>query len=58
MNWILIQSILRHLLTALGGAAVATTGVETVGVENVAGGVTTTVGLAWAVYDKYKSRQK
>lgn len=58
MNALFIQALLRHLLTAIGGAVVAKYGVDSVGVENVAGGVATTASLAWSVYDKYKNRQK
>lgn len=53
---LIIQSLLRHILTAVGGVIVAKYGVDSVGVENVAGGIATTAGLAWAVYDKHKNR--
>lgn len=55
---LIIQSLLRHILTAVGGVIVAKYGVDSVGVENVAGGIATTAGLAWAVYDKHKAGQK
>ena len=52
MNPILIQALVRHLLTALGGGFFASYGISGEGVEAVAGAVATLAGVAWSIYDK------
>jgi len=52
MNPILMQALIRHLLTALGGGFFASYGISGEGVEALAGAVATLAGVAWSVYDK------
>lgn len=58
MNTIIIQSLVRHLLTALGGGFFASYGISGEGLEAVAGAVATLAGLAWSVYDKRQNTNK
>jgi hypothetical protein len=52
MNPILMQALIRHLLTALGGGFFASYGISGEGIEALAGAVATLAGVAWSVYDK------
>ena len=58
MNPILIQALVRHLLTALGGGFFASYGISGEGIEAVAGAVATLAGVAWSVYDKRQNTDK
>ncbi len=58
MNPILIQSLVRHLLTAVGGGFFASYGISGEGMEALAGAVATLAGLAWSVYDKRNTPPK
>ena len=51
----LIQLIIRHALTALGGGLVTRYDVPGSEVEVIVGGVVTAVGVAWSVLDKRKA---
>jgi hypothetical protein len=52
MNPVLMQALIRHLLTALGGGFFASYGISGEGIEALAGAVATLAGVAWSVYDK------
>ena len=58
MNPILVQALIRHLLTALGGGFFASYGISGEGVEAVAGAIATLAGVAWSVYDKRQNTNK
>ena len=58
MNPVLIQALVRHLLTALGGGFLASYGISGEAVEAVAGAVATLAGVAWSVYDKRQDTDK
>jgi hypothetical protein len=55
MNPVLIQALVRHLLTALGGGFLASYGLSGEVVEAAAGAIATLAGVAWSVYDKRNS---
>lgn len=46
--------LIRHLLTALGGALAAKGYIGSGDVELVAGALATIIGVAWSVYEKRK----
>lgn len=58
MNPVLVQALVRHLLTALGGGFLASYGLSGEGIEAVAGAVATLAGVAWSVYDKRQDTNK
>jgi hypothetical protein len=58
MNPLLIQALVRHLLTALGGGFFASYGISGEGLEAAAGAVATLAGVAWSVYDKRQNTNK
>jgi hypothetical protein len=47
-----ILGLVRHVLTALGGAAILKGYIDTAGVEAVVGAVMTLAGIAWSVFEK------
>jgi hypothetical protein len=58
MNAIMIQALVRHLLTAVGGGFFASYGISGEGMEALAGAVATLAGLAWSAYDKHQDTNK
>jgi len=54
MNAAIIKALVRHILTALGGALVVKYGVDGASIEAIAGGAATAAGVAWSVYEKRK----
>lgn len=52
MNSAILQSIVRHILTAIGGALAVKYGVDGDTVNAIAGGASALAGVAWSVYDK------
>jgi hypothetical protein len=54
MNATIIQAIVRHLLTAVGGGFLAGFGITGGTLEAVVGAISTLAGVAWSVYDKRK----
>ena len=58
MNPVLVQALVRHFLTALGGGFLASYGLSGEVVEAAAGAVTTLAGIAWSVYDKRQNTHK
>jgi hypothetical protein len=55
MNATIIQAIVRHLLTTVGGGFLMSFGVTGGTLEAVVGAISTLAGVAWSLYDK---RQK
>jgi hypothetical protein len=56
MNVLIVQAIVRHLLTAVGGGLVANGVVDSQSMEAITGGIIAVTGLAWSVYDKYSKK--
>jgi hypothetical protein len=52
INATIIQALVRHLLTALGGSLLMKYGVDGATMDVVAGAVSTLAGVAWSLYDK------
>lgn len=52
MNVTIVSAILRHVLTAAGGVAVARGYLDSGTLETAVGAVLTLVGLAWSIWDK------
>jgi hypothetical protein len=54
MNSTIISALVRHILTAVGGAFAAKYAIDGASIEAVSGAVATLAGVAWSVYDKRK----
>jgi len=54
MNSIVIASLVRHILTAVGGGFFVAWGLDGESVNAVVGSVATLAGVAWSVWDKKK----
>lgn len=55
MNATVVQAIVRHLLTTVGGGFLMSFGITGGTLEAVVGAVSTLAGVAWSVYDKRRS---
>lgn len=54
MNAVVIASLVRHILTAVGGGFFAAWGLDGETVNAAVGAAATLAGVAWSVYDKRK----
>lgn len=54
MNVVVIQALVRHVLTALAGGFVVKYGVDGATVDAVIGVIAAVAGLGWSIYDKRK----
>lgn len=54
MNPIIIQSIVRHILTAIAGGFFAKYGVDGETANAIIGGAAGAAGVAWSIYDKHE----
>ena len=52
MNAMIIQALVRHLLTALAGGFVVKYGVDGDTLNAIIGGAAAAAGVGWSVYDK------
>ena len=52
MNATIVQAIVRHLLTTVGGGFLMSFGITGTTLEAVIGALSTLVGVAWSLYDK------
>jgi hypothetical protein len=52
----IIQSLARHILTALGALLVSKGVVGHAETEAIVGGIVASIGLGWSVWDKFKNR--
>ena len=52
MNATIVQAIVRHLLTTVGGGFLMSFGITGGTLEAVVGAVSTLAGVAWSLYDK------
>ncbi len=57
MNATVVQALVRHLLTAVGGGFFAAYGITGSTFEVVVGALSTLAGVAWSLYDKRKVNQ-
>lgn len=55
MTAAIVQGLVRHLVTAIGGAFLLKYGLDGAGVDALAGSVATIVGILWSVRDKIKA---
>ncbi len=54
MNAMIIQALVRHLLTALAGGFAVKYGVDGETMNAIIGGAAAAAGVGWSVYDKRK----
>jgi len=54
MDATIIQSLVRHLLTTVGGGFLASFGLSGSTLDATIGAVSTLAGVAWSMYDKRK----
>ncbi|CAB4151114.1 hypothetical protein UFOVP601_1 [uncultured Caudovirales phage] len=52
MNAVIIQSIVRHLLTAVAGGFAVRYGVDGGTIDAIVGGAAAAAGVGWSVWDK------
>lgn len=52
MNAMIIQALVRHLLTALAGGFAVKYGVDGETMNAIIGGAAAAAGVGWSVYDK------
>ena len=52
MNAMIIQALVRHLLTALAGGFAVKYGVDGETMNAIVGGAAAAAGVGWSVYDK------
>ena len=58
MNATIVQALVRHLLTTVGGSFLASYGITGGVLDAVVGAVATLAGVAWSLYDKRKVEQR
>ncbi len=54
MNAMIIQALVRHLLTALAGGFAVKYGIDGGTMDAIIGGGAALAGVGWSVYDKRK----
>lgn len=54
MNPVIIQALVRHILTALAGGFAVKYGIDGGAMEAIIGGAAAAAGVGWSVYDKNK----
>ena len=52
MNATIVQAIVRHLLTTVGGGFLMSFGLSGGTLDAVVGALSTLAGVAWSLYDK------
>ena len=52
MNANIVQSVVRHLLTAVAGGAAVKYGVDGSTLDAIIGGLSALAGVSWSIYDK------
>ena len=57
MNATIVQAIVRHLLTTVGGGFLMSFGITGTALEAVVGALSTLAGVAWSLYDKRQVQQ-
>lgn len=54
MNAMVVQALVRHLLTAIAGAFAVRYGIDGGTVDAIVGGAAAAAGVGWSVWDKRK----
>jgi threonine/homoserine efflux transporter RhtA len=57
MNATIVQAIVRHLLTTVGGGFLMSFGLSGGTLDAVVGALSTLAGVAWSLYDKRGQNQ-
>lgn len=55
MNAVIIQALVRHLLTAVAGGFAVRYGVDGGTMDAIIGGAAAAAGVGWSVYDKRRN---
>ncbi|MGI9150453.1 MAG: hypothetical protein ACR2IX_02935 [Limnohabitans sp.] len=58
MNATIVQAIVRHLLTTVGGGFLVSFGLTGGALDAVIGAISTLAGVAWSLYDKRNVDQR
>jgi hypothetical protein len=56
MNPVLIQALVRHILTAIAGGFAVKYGVDGTTLDAIIGGAAAAAGVGWSIYDKKKGQ--
>jgi len=56
MNSTIVQALVRHLLTTVGGGFLVSFGIAGATLDAVVGAVSTLAGVAWSIYDKRRQQ--
>lgn len=57
MNPVIIQALVRHILTALAGGFAVKFSIDGATVDAIIGGAAAAAGVAWSVFDKRKTER-
>ena len=55
MSVIIIQAVVRHVLTAVGGGFAVKYGVDGASMDAIIGGAAALAGVGWSVWDKKRN---
>lgn len=55
MNALVIQSLMRHFLTAMAGALAVRYSIDSATMDAAIGGLSAIAGIGWSIYDKHTS---
>ncbi len=56
MNQEIVFSLVRHLLTAVGGGLAVKYGIDGAQIDAIAGGLAALAGIGWSIFEKRKSK--
>ena len=56
MNPVLIQALVRHILTAVAGGFAVKYGIDGTTLDAIIGGAAAAAGVGWSIYDKKKGQ--
>ncbi|MFM2134414.1 MAG: hypothetical protein RL156_1695 [Bacteroidota bacterium] len=57
MNPVLIQALVRHILTAIAGGFAVKYGIDGATMDALVGGAAAAAGVGWSIYDKKRASQ-
>jgi hypothetical protein len=55
MNPVLIQALIRHILTAVAGGFAVRYGIDGGTIDAIVSGAAAAAGVGWSIYDKRRS---
>ena len=58
MNATIVQAVVRHLLTTVGGGFLMSFGITGGTLDAVVGALSTLAGVAWSLYDKRANKSE